>query len=95
MSEENKEPTQIDIEEAIEEEQRKKAVKYARRVRHWRQQLEPYGAYVFRKPVTWAGKRYAPGEQVPESLTSNTRKMKSFWNAEYIIRRAYQSARQN
>ena len=53
-------------------------------LRHYRQRFLQGAEFVFRRPRVWMGKQYNMGDPVPETLATNERKLRIFWDVGYI-----------
>lgn len=54
------------------------------RLRHWRQRFQKGAKYIWRRRIIWEGKETVVGAECPESLTSNPKKLRLFWEAKTI-----------
>lgn len=62
---------------------------YIRRQRHWKQKFDPAAEFVWRRSLTFGGRRVRAGDPVDkDSLVHDPRallvKLRRLWNAEYI-----------
>ena len=55
-----------------------------RRLRHWKQRYDPNAAFVCRRPLTWDGQTYQPGDRIPDGLSANQGKLRRFWETGWI-----------
>ena len=55
-----------------------------RKVRHWKQRFDPNVKFIFRRGMTFAGKKHQRGDYVPKKLLTNRLKLENFWEAEVI-----------
>lgn len=55
-----------------------------RTLRHWKQRYDENAQFIFRKAITYAGKRFAAGDAIPDDLKSKLTKLRRFWEARTI-----------
>jgi len=55
-----------------------------RKLRHWKQRFNKNARFVWRRPTTFGGEAYQPGDPIPPELESNKTKLRRFWESSAI-----------
>lgn len=55
-----------------------------RKLRHWKQQWDKNATFIWRRPKTYAGELYMPGDPIPDELTKHPTKLRRFWESKII-----------
>jgi hypothetical protein len=53
-----------------------------RTLRHWKQRYDKNAKFIWRKPLTWAGKKVTVGDPIPEDF--QPAKLRRFWESGVI-----------
>jgi len=55
--------------------------KKVRILRHWKQRFDKNAKFIWRKPLTWEGKKAVVGNPIPKSLSNAPTKLRRFWES--------------
>lgn len=55
-----------------------------RKLRHWKQIWNKNAAFIWRRPTTYGGKEYQPGDAIPKELQDSPTKLRRFWESKRI-----------
>ncbi len=53
-------------------------------LRHWKQRFHKDAEFIWRRSVTYSGKKYYPGDSIPDVLAGNKTKLRRFWESSTI-----------
>ena len=63
-----------------------------RTLRHWRQRFDPNAEFVFRRPSTYGGVQYQPGDVIPDKLKAAKMRLQFMWRANRIELAEFETA---